>query len=258
MNIRALFVIVLTIVFSINTYAQDIPEIKDFPEQDNNFKKLELSDKIVNSEEFSPENDVELEKISASKKSVGISMVLSLLLPGAGHYYLDRMDAGQYFLLGEGASWLGLIGVNVYSTVIRNNAETFAKDYAQANTDGKGDEYFVNIGNFKNIYDYNNEKLSFGEFDKVYRDINNYYWNWDSEENQFRYKAQRGESERIKNTTIIFGSALIVNRIASAISAIILTNQHNSALSNIKLNSELMTGFNNRIDGVQLNFIKGF
>lgn len=31
------------------------------------------------------------------KKSTGIALVLSLLLPGAGHYYLDRMDVGKYF-----------------------------------------------------------------------------------------------------------------------------------------------------------------
>lgn len=253
MNLRALFAIALVLGLSINTFAQELTE----PGSEN-FKKLELTNKIINSEEFSPEKDFELENVNASKKSVGISLILSLLLPGAGHYYLDRMDAGQYFLLGEGASWLGLAGVNVYGNIIRDNAETFASDYANANINGKDDEYFVNIGNYKSIYDYNNEKLSFGEYDKIYTDIDNFYWNWDSENNQFRYKAQRGESERIKNTSIIFASALIVNRIASAISAIILTNQHNSAISNIKLDSELMTGYGNRIDGVKLNLIKEF
>jgi hypothetical protein len=253
MNLRALFVLVLVFGISINTFAQEMTEFSS-----DNFKKLELSNKVINGEEFSPEQDVELENVNASKKSVGISLLLSLLLPGAGHYYLDRMDAGQYFLLGEGASWLGLAGVNIYGNIIRDNAETFARDHGSAQIDGKDEDYFVNIGNYRNIYDYNNEKLSFGEYEKVYSDVDKFYWNWDNDNNLLRYKAQRGESERIKNTSVIFASALIVNRIASAISAIVLTNQHNNALSNMKLNSELMTGYGNRIDGVKLNLIKEF
>jgi hypothetical protein len=248
MHIRALFTLIIFASFLINASAQN----------NDNYKKLELSDKIINSESSSQEQEINLTRTADNKKSPGLALLLSLLLPGAGHYYTDRMDVGQYFLAADGAAWLGLAGVNIYGNVLRDNAQTFSVDHAGVNESGKNDDYFVNIGNYKSIYEYNNAKLSRGEYDKVYLDIEAYYWDWDTQDNFLRYESQRGESERVKNTSIIFASALVVNRLASALSALLLTNQHNNLLSNVKINSEVSMSPENRIDGLKLNLIKQF
>jgi hypothetical protein len=247
MHFRAVLTFIIFASFLATTTAQ---------ETNDNYKRLELTDKIIN--QSSQEEPLDISSPTATKKSAGISLLLSLVLPGAGHYYIDRMDVGQYFLAADGASWLGLAGVNIYSNIIRDNARTFSQDHAGVKPDGKTDDYYANVGNFESIYEYNNVKLSQGEYDKVYTDVDKFFWNWDTQENQFRYDAQRGESERIKNTTIIFASALVVNRLASALSALLLTNQHNNLLSNIKVNSEVSMSPENRIDGMKLNLIKQF
>lgn len=249
MHIRALFTLIIFASFLMNAFAQDTGD---------NFKKLELTNKVLNSEEQSPGKEIEVTNITATKKSPAISMLLSFVLPGAGHYYIDRMDVGQYFLAADGASWLGLAGVNIYGNVLLDNAKTFSVDHAGVNESGKNNDYYVNIGNYESIYEYNNAMLTIGEYDKVYTDINAYYWNWDTENNFFRYESQRGESERVKNTSIIFASALVVNRLASALSALLLTNKYNSMLSNVRLNSEVSMSPDNRIDGLKLNLIKQF
>ena len=249
MHIRSLFTLVLLASLAMNALAQDTGD---------NFKKLELSDKVVNSVEPISDKEVDLGNLTASKKSAGISMLLSLVLPGAGHWYIDRMDVGQYFMMADGAAWLGLAGVNIYGNILQDQSETFAVDHAGVNQDGKDDDYYVNIGNYQSIYEYNNAKLSQGEYDKVYFDVDQYYWNWDTENNFLRYDSQRGEGERVKNTSIIFASALIVNRLASALSALLLTNKYNSMLSNIRINSEVSMSPENRIDGLKLNLIKQF
>ena len=161
-------------------------------------------------------------------------------------------------MMADGAAWLGLAGVNIYGNILQDQSETFAVDHAGVNQDGKDDDYYVNIGNYQSIYEYNNAKLSQGEYDKVYFDVDQYYWNWDTENNFLRYDSQRGEGERVKNTSIIFASALIVNRLASALSALLLTNKYNSMLSNIRINSEVSMSPENRIDGLKLNLIKQF
>lgn len=247
MHLRALFTFIIFAAMLATSSAQ---------ESSDNYRKLELTDKVIN--QTSQEGPVDISNPTATKKSVGVSLLLSLLLPGAGHYYIDRMDVGQYFLAADGASWLGLAGVNIYSNIIRDNARTFSTDHAGVNQSGKDDDYFANVGNFESIYEYNNTKLSQGEYDKVYTDVDKFFWNWDTKDNQLRYDAQRGESERIKNTSIIFASALVVNRLASALSALLLTNQHNNLLSNIKINSEVSMSPENRIDGMKLNLIKQF
>jgi hypothetical protein len=253
MHFRALFSYLTVIIFAtfivniVNVSAQEI---------NDNYKKLELTNKVLN--QSSQEQPVDISNPTATKKSAGISMLLSLVLPGAGHFYIDRMDVGQYFLAADGASWLGLAGVNIYGNIIRDNARTFSVDHAGVNADGKNDTYYANIGNYESIYEYNNAKLSQGEYDKVYSDVDKFFWNWDSKQNFLRYDEQRGESERIKNTSIIFASALVVNRLASALSALLMTNQHNNLLSNIKVNSEVSMSPENRIDGMKLNLIKQF
>lgn len=250
MHFRAVLTLLVVTIFASFVMNAEAQETND------NYKKLELSNKILN--QTSQEEPLDISNPTATKKSAGISLLLSLVLPGAGHYYIDRMDVGQYFLAADGASWLGLAGVNIYSTIIKDNARTFSQDHAGVNPDGKNDEYYANVGNFESIYEYNNTKLSQGEYDKVYTDVDKFFWNWDTKDNQFRYDAQRGESERIKNTSIIFASALVVNRLASALSALLLTNQHNNLLSNIKVNSEVSMSPENRIDGLKLNLIKQF
>ena len=225
----------------------------------DNFKKIDLSRKILNPETISGDTKEnitpELTFAEAnSKKSAGISMLLSLVLPGAGHYYINRMDVGQYFLAGDALSWIGLIGVNVYGNQIQDDSRTFSVEHAGVNEDGKDDDYYTSIGSYMNVYAYNNEVLSRGEYNKVY-DTESFYWNWDNTDNMGAYETQRKKSERIKNTTVIFASALVVNRIASAISALILTNKYNNSL---EIKTDVIKDSHNDIDGFQINLIKNF
>ncbi len=252
MYLKPVFIIVLSLFIISNSFAQESNLNPDV------YKKIDLTNKVVNSEEYTPQGVYDVAGLTAEKKSAGISLLLSLVLPGAGHYYLDRMDVGQYFMLADGISWLGFAGVNIYGNYLRDNAETFATDHAGVNREGKDDDYYTNIGNYISIYEYNNAKLSTGEYNKVYYDVDAYYWNWDTQDNFIRYESQKEESERVKNTSVIFVSALIVNRVTSALSALLLTNAHNSALSNIRINSEVTKNFKNEIDGLQLNFVKQF
>lgn len=222
-------------------------------------KKADLTYKVLSQEQNTTENlNSNLTDLqAATEKSPGLAMIMSLVLPGAGHLYIDRMDVGKYFAAGEAASWIGFAGLNIYGDAIRNDSRTYAYEVSGADKNITDDEYYTNVGFYMNINDYNNDMLARGQYDKLY-DVNKMAWYWNTAGEQGTFETQRKKSERILNARVIFTTALIVNRITSAISALILANQQNTLLRNTQIKSELIKGANNTYDGLSLNFIKTF
>lgn len=253
----AVFVITLAVmrVYSQVTADKDL-DITSSSKQD---LKLELKNKIITSDDNKiPDAGFNQNiKFEENKKSPGLAMIFSLLIPGAGHLYAGRMDVGKYFLTAEILSWLGIIGLNQYGNAIVNDSRTFASVHSGLNKSGKDDDYFSNVGSFNNIYEYNNYRLSRGEYDLLY-DQSSYFWSWDNSDNKVFFDEQRKKSERVYNNTIIFGSVLVINRVASAISSLILVNSPKNSSTSIKLNPEVTSSRANLFDGVKINLSKGF
>jgi hypothetical protein len=214
----------------------------------SNLRKVELEQRVLYTND-----SLEEKKMSdlQSQKSPGVALLLSLVLPGAGHFYADRMDVGQYFLASEATLWLGLVGINQYGNYLKNDARTFAYVHASFTKEGKDDDFFLNISNFDNIYQYNNDKLARGEYNRLY-DVNSFFWSWDNSSNREQYNQQRKKSERVYNGRVIFAAGLIVNRLLSAISAFVVTQT--SLKNNLSLNSEFLTTPRQKLDGLRLNF----
>jgi hypothetical protein len=246
--VRTITSVIIIFIFYANiSYSQYIIN-------NSNIKK-ELATKIFDDTIKNKEIKINTE---GTNKSPFVSFFLSLLLPGAGHWYADRLDVGKYFLASEAACWFGVVGLNLYGNSIRDDSRSFASVHSGLNKSGKDDDYYSNVGNFANIYDYNNDKLQKGQYDKLY-DVNSYFWSWDNSNNMMTFDNQRKKSERVYNDRIIFGTGLIVNRLISGISALILTNKGNNSRSSgsIHINSELIKT-NNKYDGLRLNFVKTF
>ena len=223
------------------------------------YSKKDITEKILrNSDNNYSTNENELFlKEKKSTKSPGLAFIYSLLLPGTGHFYTDRMDVGKYFVAAEISSWLGVLGLTLYGDAVQDDSRSFASIHADISNKSDNDDYFKNVGQFNNIYEYNDEKLRRGEYELIY-DVNKYFWNWDNVSNREEFDSQRRSSERIYNSRIIFATGLVINRIMSAISALILTNDHNANLTSFKINSEFIGTKDNPFDGIKLNFAKEF
>lgn len=189
-----------------------------------------------------------------TEKKPVISFLLSLLVPGAGHLYAGRMDVGKYFLTGEAALWLTYGGLSYYGEVLDKDARTYSVIHSGLNKEGKDDDYFVNVSSYNSIYEYNNEKLLRGEYDKIY-DVSSHFWQWDDQSNRDNFDEQRKKSERMFNARKIFTTGMIINRIASGISAFILTENPESKVS---FNTEVTSSPDNNIDGFKINFSTRF
>jgi hypothetical protein len=227
--------------------------------KENQDLKLDLSNKILKSDDKNTSESILNKNINLSddKKSPVVAVLLSLVIPGAGHFYEGRMDVGKYFLTGEVLSWLGYAGVTMYGNSVRDDSRTYAAVHSGLNKSGKDDNYYLNVGSFNTIYDYNNDAIQKGEYSKLY-DPNSYFWSWDYSTNREFFDNQRKQSERIYNSQTIFVSVMVINRVVSAISSLIIANSSGNKTSTLKINTEAIYSRNNSLDGIRLNLLKSF
>lgn len=152
-------------------------------------------------------------------KSVGLAVIYSLLLPGMGELYAGDYGSGKYFTGVDGVLWLGLGAVDLHARSLRDDARTFAALHAGFDPEGKDDTYFVNVGNFDDVYQYNEQMLRDRDAFKIYDPSSSRYWKWDSGVNRSIYRDQRVSSDGMFNNTRFVVAALVANRVLSAINA---------------------------------------
>jgi hypothetical protein len=114
------------------------------------------------------------------------------------------------------------------------------------NLAGKDDQYFVNIGNFMNIDEYNQKQLQDREPENLYSPAEGYTWSWDSDASRTAYRAQRIDSEEMFNNKKFVVAAILVNHVASAInaarSAIAYNDTMDKGLGDLSLRADVMGG----------------
>ena len=198
-------------------------------------------------------------EIPAEKKSPGLAILYSFLLPGMGELYANNYNSGKYFTIAEGIFWGTYIGMNVYANARENDYKAFAETYGSANISEKDADYFATIGQYDNIEIYNDEKALERNFDEMY-DTEIYYWKWQNTEDRKTYRNIRTSSEQTFNDLRFVVGAMILNRIASAINAVRLVASYNSSLSE-EMGWNLSVEMRNNINlptSLNLNFQTSF
>jgi TM2 domain-containing membrane protein YozV len=196
-----------------------------------------------------------------AKKSVGLAAVYSLLLPGMGELYAGGFGSGKYFLLAEGILWLSYAAIDIHAGSQREDARVYSTVHAAVDRSGKDDQFFVNVGNFASVDDYNDKKLRDREPDLVYDPAAGYNWRWDSEASRLTFRDQRVASENMYNNRKFVGAAILVNHVASAINAARAAIAHNSALDealgDLRFDARILGGWEGA-HGVMLTVTRGF
>jgi hypothetical protein len=198
---------------------------------------------------------------SSEKKSVGLAALYSLALPGMGELYAGGFDSGKYFLIADGLLWLTFAAFEVSGNSLRDDSRAYAVSRAGIDPAGKDDQYYVDIGNFLDIYEYNEKQLRDREPEELYDPAAGYAWAWDSDASRATYRDQRIESETMYNNKKFVVAALIVNRVASAINAVRSVVAHNNAiddaLGDLSFRADIMGGFSHP-HGITLTLTRTF
>jgi hypothetical protein len=183
---------------------------------------------------------------AGEKKSVGLAALYSLALPGMGELYTGSFSTGRYFLAAEGVLWLTYAVFQVRADALRDDSRAFAAALAGVSLQGKNDQYFVDVGNFLSIDDYNQKKLRDREPDRVYDPALGYAWRWDSDLSRASFRDQRVASDNMYNNRKFVVAVVLINHVASAINAARSAVAHNreveGAFSGLEIGAEVLGG----------------
>ncbi len=188
------------------------------------------------SDEFGEENRIEKEKSKKSQKlnkvkprySKAKAVLLSLLVPGAGHYYVKHQNRGQLFFGAEVAAWFGYFAFNSYGNWKEDDYKKYAIQHAGITSTGHDDSFYRNLLFYDSREDYNKTGRIINPGAPYYPSDPQYDWFWDSGENRRAYRTIRNDSEvAYRKATFMLGVAL-VNRIIAGIDAFRLAQKESS------------------------------
>jgi len=178
------------------------------------------------------------EKDSESFESPMGYMAKSMVIPGLGEFYLNKPKNGKFFFITDAVLWLFLIE-NLY---IRNTSELHFKSLAATHAGidpyRKDDQFFVDIGDYDSIYDFNEDRQRERQTDKLYSLNGDYDWKWDSNSSRKKFRntrIRRDKAKKIINFTI---GGMVLNRLLSMIDAGYLYRVNN-AEKNISLSPDV-------------------
>lgn len=185
---------------------------------------------------------------SAEKKSVPLAVIFSMLLPGMGELYAGDYSTGKYLTAAEGALWITLAGLDRYGTWLQDDARIFAVQHAGISLGGKNDQYFVDVGNYNTVSDYNQEALRDRNPYRLYNENSAFAWMWDSRSNREYYRDLRIKSDNMFNSMNFVAAAIAVNHIISAINAARVATAYNARADqtgSLEIRAGVMGGITN-------------
>ena len=219
--------------------------------------KSQITSQIHNDESMDTQENI-LDQAAMHKKSPGLAILYSLMLPGMGELYAGGYNSGIYFTIADAVAWSTLAGMKIYGNWKEDNYRSFAVSQGGATLDGKDDDYFANIGIYSDIYQYNNDQMLNRNYDEIY-DVETHYWKWDSQAERKEYRNMWTSSENAYNNVRFAVGALIVNRIVSAINAVRLVSAYNKRIDEQSWNVSVgMTNPESQPTTLNLNFTTRF
>jgi len=187
------------------------------------------------------------------KKSVMKAALLSALLPGAGEYYLGNRGKARYFFTVEAISWAGCIAFRTYGAWKREDYIRYARTYANANLDGKSEEFRDLVGFYRSIDDYNSLGRVYDPERPYLYDTPDNHWRWQSDADQATYRNLKNRSREAYRRGKFFVGIAIANRIISVIDAIRDTRRANRSLEqSFSQEKPLQIQFETFADGAQV------
>ena len=193
------------------------------------------------------------------KKSTGLAIVYSLLLPGMGELYADAYDSGVYFTIADGVLWGTYVGMNVYANWQKDRYISYSQTNAGVTPENKDEDYYATIGEYLDIDQYNDQQAFEYNFDEMYN-TETHFWKWNTSEERKEYRDMWVSSEQTFNDVRFVVGALLLNRVISAINAVRLVSKYNNNLNqevgwNVSLGVQ---SYPDNTSSYNINFITSF
>jgi hypothetical protein len=166
----------------------------------------------------------------SGKKSLAKAAIYSALLPGLGELYVGHKQKARIFFGVEAVTWIGYASYRIYGHAKEEDYIRFAQTNANAQLDGKNDEFRDMVGFYTSINEYN----SFGRVfdpDRPYLvDSPENHWQWQTEEDQATYRHLKNRSREAYRKADFFVGIAIIARVVSVIDVVRDVKRYNSRL----------------------------
>ena len=173
-------------------------------------------------------------------------IIKSFLVPGWGQSDLGYKERSKMYNYIEIGILLSMFSSTKYSNEIKRNYIAYATEHAGVISDGKDREFWVDIGNYNTLNEYNSEHLRNRDTGELYPQTVEWRWSWDNSENRKYFESKRIQSDKLKLfSTFTFG-ALFLNHFISSIDALYLKRLSVSSNFTIKPyigNNDMVIGY---------------
>ncbi|MCD6163217.1 MAG: hypothetical protein J7K40_12530 [candidate division Zixibacteria bacterium] len=172
-------------------------------------------------------------------KSKYKAALLSLMLPGAGQYYVENNSKAKIFLGIESAFWLSYYGFRKFGAFKDDAAKGWAVAKAGASPDNTDELYWIKMTYYDNR-DRNESQyeLGYNQMIGIYEGDNavffpetpEYYWNWNNRDDRQKYRNLRNQSKNAYERADVIVGVIIANHVVSAVEALLSTVKYNRRL----------------------------
>jgi len=183
------------------------------------FSKLLLNDSLTQNPS-SPASE-------AKTPTIGGAFMRSLLIPGWGQRRGGAKTAARNFFVAEVLLWSGFTALEIYGGWQKNDYKVFSASHAGAQISGKDDQFFVELGNFISVEEYNQARLRRRDVEGLY-DPATHFWRWDTDANRQKFFNMRKRSDKAFARAELVAAGVIANHIVSGIHAAWVAHRNSS------------------------------
>ena len=181
---------------------------------------------------------VSTEAMVPGSRSAGAAFGLSLILPGLGHRYAAGGwgRTATVHALADAGLWIALLDAGARLGNAETGFETLAVVGADAQIEGQGRGFFLNLSRHRSSGEYVEQLLrnrAWNELETAQLPQNQ--WEWASEEDFQRYRALREDAESLRRRRPVYAALLAGNRLLSGIGALRAARRVNRAEATLSL-----------------------
>jgi hypothetical protein len=158
-------------------------------------------------------------EVTTSQKTPFNAFFRSMIIPGWGQRYTGKgTTVGTITFVTDIALWGTVVGLGAYGNWKKDAYQTYAAAHAGIDNSDKDHQYYVDIGNYQDVNEFNEQQRRDRQFNQLYLASSD-WWEWDSMSNRLRYRDLRIRSDTALNSRYYVAGAIFLNHLLSAIHA---------------------------------------
>ncbi len=165
------------------------------------------------------------------------AMFRSFAVPGWGHYYANPDDwrRGQFYMAVDAALITSLTLLVVNSNLLETNLATFARTYSGTDLDGRSRQFALAVANFNSLATYNAQQERTFNWDRLFPDTPENFWQWESEDHRLRYGNIRSRYDKVNRQIPTVIGLMVANRLISGISSFVHVRNQDISLPEVSM-----------------------